>query len=150
MLLLSSADFFSKLTFSKNSFRNPIRIWTQIWINILLVLIWVLTVCKDFQQTTKRKVSHIITGGTNILDWLIVNDNIRDYYIPCTLSDTDINSEPRVPVYYVSLKVKNGAGDYSPPQVSTPVIVVPEDVTGGNLISHVLYFCCVVFLKINP
>ena len=26
MLLLSSADFFSKLTFSKNSFRNTIRV----------------------------------------------------------------------------------------------------------------------------
>ena len=103
-----------------------------------------------FSAEDKRKVSHIITGGTNILDWLIVNDNIRDYYIPCTLSDTDINSEPRVPVYYVSLKVKNGAGDYSPPQVSTPVIVVPEDVTGGYFISLVLNFGFVVFLKINP
>ena len=94
----------------------------------------------------KRKVSYIITGGTNILDWLIVDDNIRDYYIPCTLSDTDINSEPRVPVYYVSLKVKNGAGDYSPPQVSTPVIVVPEDVTGRCFILQVLYFGFAVFL----
>ena len=37
MLLLSSADFFSKLTFSK----------------VLTVLIWVQTVCYGYQQMTK-------------------------------------------------------------------------------------------------
>ena len=69
-------------------------------------------------------------GGTDILDWLTADGNIRDYYIPCLLSDTNLDSDPKSPVYYVSLKVKNGAGDFSSPQVSTPVVVVPEDVTG--------------------
>ena len=55
---------------------------------------------------------------------------IRDYYIPCALTDTDQGLNPPSPVYYVSLKVKNGAGNLSAPTVSTPVIVVPEDVTG--------------------
>ena len=49
MLLLSSADFFSKLTFKQNSFRNTIRVSKgldpdQDWI-------WVQTVCRDYQKT---------------------------------------------------------------------------------------------------
>ena len=58
-MLLSSADFFSKSTFSKISFTNTIRdsecqtVWIQIRTNIMLVLIWVQTVCKVYQQTTK-------------------------------------------------------------------------------------------------
>ena len=52
--------FFSKLTFSKNSFRNTIRVstvWIQIRTNILLVLIRGQTVCKGYQQTTKVAAS---------------------------------------------------------------------------------------------
>ena len=52
---LSSADFFSKSTFSENSFRNIIRVsnvWIQVRPDILLGLIWVQTVCKGYQQTT--------------------------------------------------------------------------------------------------
>ena len=51
--------FFSKssLKFSKISFRNTINVSRTVWIkirpNILLGLIWVQTVCKGYQQTTK-------------------------------------------------------------------------------------------------
>ena len=48
---LSSAEF-SKVTFSKSSFRNSI-VWIQIRNNFLSVLIRVQTVCKGYQQTTK-------------------------------------------------------------------------------------------------
>ena len=59
--LSSAAVFFSKSTFSKNYFRITITeyqtIWIQIRLNVLLGLIWVQTVCKDFQQST---VAHAI------------------------------------------------------------------------------------------
>ena len=65
MLLLSSADFFSKSTFSKNSFRSAICVKLfklHIRTDILPVLIWVQTVCKGYQQTTKD-VSKKETGA---------------------------------------------------------------------------------------
>ena len=54
----SSVDFFFKLTFSKKSFRNTIRVSNsldpdQAWSG----LIWVQTVCKGYQQTTKISTS---------------------------------------------------------------------------------------------
>ena len=52
---LSFADFFSKLSFSKNSFRNIIivsTVWMEIRPDKVLVLIWVQTVCKGYQYTT--------------------------------------------------------------------------------------------------
>ena len=49
--------FFSKLTFSKKkSYKNTIRVskcWLQIRPHVLLGLIWVQTLCKCYQQTTK-------------------------------------------------------------------------------------------------
>ena len=58
---------FSKLTVSKNSFRTLSQcqtIWIQIWTNILLVLIWVRTVCKDYHQMTKvRALTRILKTG---------------------------------------------------------------------------------------
>ena len=53
--LFVSAVFFSKSTFSKNSFRNMIEcqtIWIQNRPDILSGLIWYQTICKTFQQTT--------------------------------------------------------------------------------------------------
>ena len=51
---------FSKLTFSKNSFRNNIRVW-DCWVpdqdQHPSVLIWVQTACIDYQQTTKEATS---------------------------------------------------------------------------------------------
>ena len=58
MLLLSYADFFSKLIFSKKFFQEHYqsvkRFWIQIRNNILSVLIWVQAVCKGYQQMTKN------------------------------------------------------------------------------------------------
>ena len=58
MLLLSSADFFSNLTFSKNSFRNPIRVSSSLdpdqdrhSVGPDLVQ----TVYQGFQQTKSRR-----------------------------------------------------------------------------------------------
>ena len=60
MLLMSSADLFSKLTFENNSFRNTIRVTNglvsdqdDILSVLMSVLIWVQTVCKGYQQITK-------------------------------------------------------------------------------------------------
>ena len=50
MLLLLSADFF------KNLFRSLSEryiLWIQIRTEVLLVIIWVKTVCKGYHQTTK-------------------------------------------------------------------------------------------------
>ena len=62
MLMLLSADFFflSKLTISKNFFQENYQcqnVWIQIRKNILWVLIWVQTVCKDYQHITKDATS---------------------------------------------------------------------------------------------
>ena len=54
MLFLPSADFFQNYLF-KNSFRNTIRVSNDLdpdQDRHLLVLIWVQTVCKGYQQTT--------------------------------------------------------------------------------------------------
>ena len=48
---LSSADYFQNKTFSKNSFRNTIRVSNSL--DILSGLIWVQTVCEGYQQTTQ-------------------------------------------------------------------------------------------------
>ena len=56
MFLLSSADFFQNLLFQKilsGTLWEYQTIWIQIRADILLVLIWVKTVCKGYQQMTK-------------------------------------------------------------------------------------------------
>ena len=55
MLLLSSADFFTKLPFSKNSFRNRIRFSNSLDPDKDLILVQ--TVCKVYQQMTKVAAS---------------------------------------------------------------------------------------------
>ena len=57
MLFMSSADFFSKSTFLKYSFKNTIRVLNSLdpdltQPDVLLGLIWVQTVCKVYHQTT--------------------------------------------------------------------------------------------------
>ena len=58
-LFLSSADFFSKLTFSKNSFRSTIKVSNILGPDqdVLSVLIRVQTVWKGYQQMTKVAAS---------------------------------------------------------------------------------------------
>ena len=51
---------FQNVLFSKTSFRNTINVqtvWIQIRTDNLPVLIWVLTFCEDYQQTTKCAAS---------------------------------------------------------------------------------------------
>ena len=53
---LSFADFFSKLIYSKISSGMPTEcqtVWIRIRGNVLLDLIWVQTVCKDYQPMTQ-------------------------------------------------------------------------------------------------
>ena len=63
MLLLSSTDFFSKLTFSKKSLSGTLSecqtVRIQIRIDILSVLISIQTVCKGHRQTTKVAASEV-------------------------------------------------------------------------------------------
>ena len=56
MPLLPSADFF-KINFLKKSLRNANSKCQSISTNILLVLIWVQTFCKGYQQMTKDAAS---------------------------------------------------------------------------------------------
>ena len=57
ILLLSSADFFSKLT-SSNIISRTLWEFQTAWTNtILSVLIWVQTVCKGYQQMIKVAAS---------------------------------------------------------------------------------------------
>ena len=68
-MLLMSADFFQNKLFQRNSFRNSFRLteYQMVWIQIrtnLLVLIWVLTVCKGIQQMTKVGASKGRVGDT--------------------------------------------------------------------------------------
>ena len=54
MILFASADYFQKKHFQKILSRIPSEsqtVWIQIRPDILSVLIWVQTVCKDYQQT---------------------------------------------------------------------------------------------------
>ena len=52
MVLLSSADFFFKLTFKK-SFRNTNRMSDGLDPDLGLVQIWVQTVCKGYHETAE-------------------------------------------------------------------------------------------------
>ena len=60
MLRLSAAAFYSKLSFKKNrsgTLSECQTVWIQIRTDILSVLIWVQTVCKQYQLTTKFAAS---------------------------------------------------------------------------------------------
>ena len=71
---------FFKINFFKKNFRNTIRcqtIWSRSKTNVLWVLIWVQTVCKGYQQTTKvtasmervEKISNQNTHSNPIYSW---------------------------------------------------------------------------------
>ena len=60
MLLMSSADFFQNEPFRKilsGTLSECETVWIQIRTDILSVLMWVQTVCKGYQQTTKVAAS---------------------------------------------------------------------------------------------
>ena len=69
LMVLSSADFFSNLSFSKYSFRNTRSechtVWIQIGTDILSVLICAQTACKGYQQMTKFATSRERINGSD-------------------------------------------------------------------------------------
>ncbi|CAC5409208.1 unnamed protein product [Mytilus coruscus] len=72
--------------------------------------------------------SQVIPGGTDIMSWTAFGTE-KDIYIPdLTLQLTDLKTY--TPVYYVSVKAENGAGQESNPVTSTPIVVVDEDKPG--------------------
>ncbi|KAK3612515.1 hypothetical protein CHS0354_024486 [Potamilus streckersoni] len=68
-------------------------------------------------------------GENSILDWTYLEGDLRDYYIE-NLNLQTTNETEKFPVYYVSIKTKNGAEQYSTVVTSHPIIVLPEDVAG--------------------
>jgi hypothetical protein len=71
------------------------------------------------------------------LDWTTHDDSTSSAYIQCVLEDSDLF--PQFPVYYyVSIRVKNGAGDWSDIKSSSPIKVVPEDVAGNLLLTFMI------------
>ena len=79
--------------------------------------------------------SYYNTGGTDKLPWRSVGTESGQYISGLNLELT--NQTTRSPVYYLSLRARNGAGVVnSSPKVSTPIIVVEEDKAG----MHILIF----------
>ncbi|KAK3612537.1 hypothetical protein CHS0354_024514 [Potamilus streckersoni] len=68
-------------------------------------------------------------GESSILDWTYLEGDLRDYYIE-NLNLQTTNETEKSPVYYVSIKTKNGAEQYSTVLTSHAIVVLPEDVTG--------------------
>ncbi|KAL5014713.1 hypothetical protein ScPMuIL_008983 [Solemya velum] len=69
-------------------------------------------------------------GGTDILAWTDVGDEANMYIADLDLKLTDQGTDPMGPVYYVSVKAENGAGLFSEPMTSTPIVVVKKDKAG--------------------
>ena len=86
--LLSSADFFKK---NKNILSGTLSecqmVWIQIRTNILSVLIWVQTVCKDYQHTTKVSFS-LVRKNVNSFHTFVAVPFLRHGIV--TLSDAVI------------------------------------------------------------
>ena len=77
MLLLSSADIFSKLTLKKihsGTLSECQTVWIQIRTDILSVLIWVQTVCQGYQHMTKVTASK--KGGNDALQAINERTNL--------------------------------------------------------------------------
>ncbi|KAL5015119.1 hypothetical protein ScPMuIL_009389 [Solemya velum] len=69
-------------------------------------------------------------GGTDVLAWTDVGEEPNRYISDLVLELTDQDTEPMGPVYYVSVKAENGAGLFSEPMTSTPIVVVAKDRAG--------------------
>ena len=58
----------------------------------------------------------------------------RDLYLnELQLKDTDMSTMK--PVYYVTLTVLNAAGQLSEQKISSPIVIVPEDIPGNTITS---------------
>ncbi|XP_052806226.1 uncharacterized protein LOC128235445 [Mya arenaria] len=81
--------------------------------------------------TSVRFAVGTTAGSDDVFGWTKQEQYSNDAYLPCLLMDTALSdSNNYFPVYYVSLSTRNGAGSWSTVKTSTPVVVVPEDVTG--------------------
>ena len=82
MLLLSSADFFFQNYFFQKILSGILSecqtVWIQIRADILSALIWVQTVCKGYQQTTKVATSE---ERVNPLYKLLNYNSVRYYSV---------------------------------------------------------------------
>ena len=66
------------------------------------------------------------------------------YLTDIHLQDTD--TSVWAPVYYVTVVAYNGAGERSDEHVSSPVVVLPEDVPGLLIVWHFLTWILTQFL----
>ena len=72
-MLLSFADFFFKsITFGENN-SGTISECQMVWIQTRTVLIWVLSVSKGYQQTTKVAASKERVNGSIVYEWYHLN-----------------------------------------------------------------------------
>ena len=70
----------------------------------------------------------VFVGGTDILGWTNHGTETDVYITGLSLTLTDIKIKS--PVYYISMKAENGAGQESSVITSTPIVVVDEDKPG--------------------
>ena len=77
----------------------------------------------------------VFVGGTDILGWTQHGTETDVYITGLSLPLTDIKTKS--PVYYVSMKAENGAGQESSVITSSPIVVVDEDKAGKTLIDTV-------------
>ena len=101
MLCCRLLTFFSKLTFSKilsGTLSGCQTVWIQIRTDALSVLIWVKTVCKGYQQTTKfvaskEKVNSMSKAPVNMInkDTKFIPNSV-DFYIIAKSTNFDRNN----------------------------------------------------------
>ncbi|KAL3873866.1 hypothetical protein ACJMK2_036950, partial [Sinanodonta woodiana] len=75
-------------------------------------------------------------NSTDIQDWRDIQADARDVYIDnlvlqnTIFENNNFDNNPISNVYYVTIRARNGADLLSDPVVSTPIVVIPEDVAG--------------------
>ena len=70
----------------------------------------------------------LYADGTDIMDFTDMGDERAKRLTGFQLQLT--NPRTKAPLYYITVKAQNGAGDFSSPMTSTPIYVEDEDVTG--------------------
>ena len=83
MLIFFKINFFEKFFPELSECQT---VWTQIMTDIMLVLIWVQTVCKNYQQTTKiatSKARKRIKGLKNKSDKIFLSSSVSE--LPYTI-----------------------------------------------------------------
>lgn len=84
-------------------------------------------------------------GETDKLPWKSVGTESSQYIGGLDLELT--NQTTRSPVYYLSVRARNGAGVVnSSPKISTPIIVVEEDKAGMYIYSYKRIYICLQYI----